>query len=165
MNYRTIAGASSQLFVAVGYMLLSLIGYIFSNWQDQDRIQRKMQWNKSGTTVVSINKDTLYKDNLRKIRPRPTLFDFGLFIRRIPSIKTIREKKYFRNTIFCQNMGKKKVFKIFSFKSYRMWKVESKKVFFLIMIYSEIILYFSLTSNCLSNKIFIISAWLSSICS
>jgi hypothetical protein len=28
-------------------------------------------------TVISVYKDTLYKDNLGKIWPKPTLFDFG----------------------------------------------------------------------------------------
>jgi hypothetical protein len=29
------------------------------------------------TTVVCVYKDTLYKDNMAEIWPKPTLFDFG----------------------------------------------------------------------------------------
>ena len=72
-------------------------------------------------TVVCVYKDTLYKDNMAEIWPKPTLWDFGR-----PSIRTIWQKiqkgLFFKNSpLFRKNMGeeqkKKKVF-IFFGKNY-----------------------------------------------
>ena len=59
-------------------------------------------------TVVCVYKDTLYKDNMAEIWPKPTLLDFGR-----PSIRTIWQKiqkgLFFKNIknspLFRKNMG------------------------------------------------------------